>query len=393
MDCEKFDSLIIDELYEELDELTSAAMKRHAAGCESCAAKLGGLRATRAVARLETPELPAGLEERILASSRDAQVVVPIARGRFSRAVSLAGTWAMRPQTAMAALFLLMIGSSAVLLRSRQPRESAALTVTQEGAPSPQSAAAEEREFDDKGAAAAHGATPTGAVALATNERAKKSASDEPEAPPPAAFANRNEGKRERGDLQEPQAQRGLGGAAGGGAPLPAAAPTAAAGPAAESRDDGDGYAAGLAAYRAQRYAEATRRLDEAAARGNATAALWAARSVRDSSGCGAALARFDAAAARGGPAGHDATFEGARCHEAVGDVDGARARYRSLLGVPAYAARAQAALDSGTELASRRAAPAKAAAAPPSGGAREPSKNAAPKPAAPPAVDRASSF
>jgi hypothetical protein len=51
------------------------------------------------------------------------------------------------------------------------------------------------------------------------------------------------------------------------------------------------------------------------------------------------------------------------------------------------------AALDSPTELASRKAA-ARAATTPPAGGAREPSKNAAPKPAAPPpAVDRASSF
>ena len=388
MDCDKFDSLIIDELYGELDELTSAAMKRHAEGCASCAEKLSGLRAARSIAVLEAPELPAGLEERILASSRDAQVVVPITRGRLSRAISLAGTWAMRPQTAMAALFLLMIGSSAVLLRSRQPRESAALTVTQEGSPSPPSAAAEERELDDKGAAAAHGATPAAPVAVAQADRAKKSAGDEPESPGPLALANRSEGKRERGE----PLQAGLGGAAAGGPPPPAAAPAATASPASEARDDSDAYAAGLAAYRAKRYAEATRRLDEAAASGNAPAALWAARSVRDASGCGAALARFDAVAARGGSIGNDATFEAARCHEAVGDVEGARSRYRSLLGVPAYAARAQAALDSPTELASRKAAAARPTTTP-TGGAREPAKNAAPKPAAPPAVDRASSF
>jgi len=236
MDCEKFDSLIIDELYEELDELTSAAMKRHAEGCASCAENLSGLRATRAVAALEAPALPEGLEERILASSRDAQVVVPIARGRLSRAVSLAGTWAMRPQTAMAALFLLMIGSSAVLLRSRQPRESAALTVTQEGSPSPQSAATEERDFDDKGAAAAHGASPAAPVAVAQGDRAKKGAADEPESPTPLALANRNEGKRERGDPQ----QLGLGGATAGGPSLPAAAPAAReeTAPADEGRDE-----------------------------------------------------------------------------------------------------------------------------------------------------------
>lgn len=390
MDCEKFDSLLIDELYDELDELTSAAMKRHASECASCAEKLGGLRATRTLASLQEPSFPAGLEERILASSRDMQVVVPIARGRLSRAVSLAGTWAMRPQTAMAALFLLMIGSSAVLLRSRQPRESAGLTVTQEGSPSPQATAAEDREFDDKGAAAAHGATPA-AVVAAQGDRATKSASADEPAPPASLGLARAEAKRERTDPQ----QGALGGAAAGPGLAPAAAP-ASPSMAAESRDavEGDAFSVGMAAYRARRYAEATQRLDEAAAQGNAQAGLWAARSVRDGSGCGAALSRFDAVAARGGPIGNDATFDAARCHEAVGDHEGARARYRSLLGVPAYAARAQAALDSPTELASRKStAPPAAAAA--TGGSREvPSKAAAPKPtpAKPPGTN-ASSF
>ncbi|HEX7667130.1 MAG TPA: zf-HC2 domain-containing protein, partial [Polyangiaceae bacterium] len=42
MDCEKFESLIIDELYGELDELTSAASKRHLAGCVRCSSLIGG---------------------------------------------------------------------------------------------------------------------------------------------------------------------------------------------------------------------------------------------------------------------------------------------------------------------------------------------------------------
>src|SRR4051794_4211657 len=108
MDCEKFESALMDELYGELDELTSAAMKRHVAGCARCAAILGGLRATRRVASLPVIDPPDGLETRILAATARVQPVVPLGL-RLARAVSLAGSWAMRPQTAMAAVFLVMI--------------------------------------------------------------------------------------------------------------------------------------------------------------------------------------------------------------------------------------------------------------------------------------------
>ena len=37
MDCEKFDQHVIDALYDELDELTHAALKRHVEGCSRCA--------------------------------------------------------------------------------------------------------------------------------------------------------------------------------------------------------------------------------------------------------------------------------------------------------------------------------------------------------------------
>src|ERR1700738_5245782 len=120
MDCEKFETTMIDELYDELDELTSAAAKRHVAGCARCAGLLGGLRATRRVVvqSLVTVEPPIDLEERILAAARDAQKVVPINR-RVSRMVSLAGNSAMKPQTAMAAVFLLMMGSAGFFVRKK----------------------------------------------------------------------------------------------------------------------------------------------------------------------------------------------------------------------------------------------------------------------------------
>ncbi len=138
MDCEKFESAMMDELYGELDELTSAAVKRHIAGCARCAALLGGLRATRRVAVVPAVEPTSALEERIVAAAQEAQRVAPMKR-RAARAVSLAGMWAMRPQTAMAALFLVMIGTSVLLLRGRSSRApaSAEMTVTEEGTPAP----------------------------------------------------------------------------------------------------------------------------------------------------------------------------------------------------------------------------------------------------------------
>src|SRR5437868_15518116 len=116
-DCEKFEPLLLDELYEELDELTSAALKRHVSGCARCKSSLDSMRATRRMLTSEALPMvavPEGLEDRIFAAAKEAQKVVPI-RSRFSRVLSAAGSWAMRPQTAMAAVFLLMIGSSAFL--------------------------------------------------------------------------------------------------------------------------------------------------------------------------------------------------------------------------------------------------------------------------------------
>src|ERR1700722_19809965 len=139
MDCEKFESVLMDELYGELDELTSAAAKRHVSGCARCSALLGGLRATRRVAALPRIDPPADLEQRILAVAAAATPRVVPLRGRLARAVSLAGSWAMRPQTAMAAVFLVMIGTSVLLLRGKSSRApaSAEMTVTEEGTPAP----------------------------------------------------------------------------------------------------------------------------------------------------------------------------------------------------------------------------------------------------------------
>ena len=367
MDCEKFENNLIDELYGELDELTSAAMKRHAAGCSRCAGMLGGLRATRKVAVLPMEEPSPELEDRILAAAREAQKVVPFP-ARLSRFVSRAGAWAMRPQTAMAAVFLLAIGSSFVLMQSRNssPR-SASLSVRDEGSPEPM-AAASAAPFDPRAAAAAHGTeeqkrgvghttTPldlplASALAMDDNQQgAAKGAKDQSDL------------SATRGDLDGLMDKGGYASNAGpmGGAPITAAPPPAATATAAFGAGGGSGatqdqraypsggtsFDAAMASYRAGRYDEATRLFDAMGA-ADSNAALWAARSVREGSGCAAAIGRFDQVSQRAGTSavGNDATFDAGHCYRVLGNVEAARGRLSRLLGVQAYAARAQEELD-----------------------------------------------
>jgi hypothetical protein len=104
-------------------------------------------------------------------------------------------------------------------------------------------------------------------------------------------------------------------------------------------------------AYKAKSYDEATRTFDVVASGGDANAALWAARSVRESAGCASAVARFDQVAARsyGTQSGYDATLEAGRCYKSMGSFEAARSRFGRLLTVPSHVTRAQAELDAMT--------------------------------------------
>lgn len=388
MDCEKFEPLLIDELYGELDELTSAAVKRHVAGCTHCSAIFQGMSNTRRAVDMPDVPLPAGLEDRIFAATREAQKVSPL-RGRASRALSVAGNWAMRPQTAMAAVFLLMIGSSAFLLRSkREAAQSAAVSVTVAGEPAAPNAAADHDSLDDKAAAAAHGATAPVATTMAAA------------APSPALGQGAGPLDSAPGGNRASNAEGALGSAfAGAGEiakdeassekkralepPMAAEARVAAQSATPRTDDAQDSFSAGMAAYRARNYPEATTQFDQAAQSGDANAALWAARTVRDGSGCAAGLARFEAVAtkAAGSWVGNEALLEAAHCQTSLGQTDAARGKLTRLLGVPSHEARARA------ELAELEAIAARGAGA--GGGAGKASRAAAPaaKPASPAAT------
>lgn len=408
MDCEKFDPLLLDELYEELDEVTSAAVKRHVSGCARCASTLNGMRSTRRAAALPMLEMPAGFEDRILSSVKEAQKVVPI-QSRASRALSWAGSWAMRPQTAMAAVFLLMIGTSAFVIRSRHGgpggsgEQAAAVSVTEMGEPAGQAPPPDEHDsLDNKAAAAAHGANiptpttlpPAASTALALNADPLSAGpmdgitagkgrgkSDDSKAFASALEDDRS-GKDKDGELRKEESQRGnvekkavaqraaprpadLGGignaAAPAGAPYQDYAPgsqAVAAPPATKAREPQDGFSAGMAAYRSRNFGEATRQFDTAALSGDQNAALWAAKSVKDGNGgCGVAIGRFETIASKsaGTWLGNEATLESARCQITTGQLEPARDKLTKLVNVPSHAPAAQQALNELNQVASRR--------------------------------------
>jgi hypothetical protein len=108
------------------------------------------------------------------------------------------------------------------------------------------------------------------------------------------------------------------------------------------------GFGAARAAYTQRNFTDATRQFDALAANGDNNAALWAARSVRDGSGCSAATTRYDTVAGRqaGTANGNDALLEGGQCYRQLGQIETARARLVRLLTVASHAARAQRELD-----------------------------------------------
>lgn len=416
MDCEKFEPLLLDELYGELDELTSAALKRHVSGCARCSAALNGMRGTRRMVAFPIVDLPEGLEDKIFAATREAQKVVPI-RSRASRALSWAGSWAMRPQTAMAAVFLLMIGSSAFLLRTKRDgaRESE-VSVTVRGEPASAVAAADHDSLDDKAAAAAHGAAIPPTMATASPAASAVTLADPMPSPMAgpldkatggaargkddsslgALAANapaKEEAKDSEGDMpsalkKSARALEPTNAAAPAGAPPAAVAdsmqqrvaptPAATTGSAVQ-----DGYSAGMAAYRARNYAEAIRQFDSAAQTGDMNSALWAARSVNDSQGCANALPRFEAVAqkAAGSYPGSEALMEAGRCQVNLGQLDGAREKFTRLTSVASHEARARQALANLDQVAARREAERSKGGTTGGGGMASP-KAAAPAPA-----------
>jgi hypothetical protein len=326
MTCERFDAVVLDELYGELAPADSAVIREHAAECERCGALLRGLRATRTVAAVPLEEPPAGLATRVVDAIASQRSVVgrrartgPTRRGRLPAGAVLA----------LAAGFVLFVGWAGLWLHRGQP--PFATTISRE--PVPMAAVA-----------ATPSAVPEPVELAAAEPRSEPSAGPhEPETPQPQRRAVANPAR-----VGSPKAatELALADRTFAAAPPPAAAPAAAAG-----AGVGEIKAPAARAARSSGPPEATAGAEQAPppARGSDSSTdLRAARQTRDAEGCAAALPLFDRIAhgAAGTPNGFAAVFDSAICHEAIGDYPGARARLEVLSRVDAYRARARDELD-----------------------------------------------
>jgi hypothetical protein len=384
MDCKTFDDAMLDELYGELDGAASALFQSHVASCDACASKWRRMKATRQLARDAVASggaalaLPDGLEERLLAAAKSSSSrsnVVPF-RGRVDRAISAAGRWAMRPQAAMAAVFLVMMGSSVVLLSSRTKSSPEAAAPAPAGLTlAEEQGVAADKAFDPKPPAApvAQSATPTAEPETYAKRDSLETAAQErtamgrakgvapPAARPPAAakmkalddeFAPESAKAEGFAAAPPPPTNAGTGplAGAGSGSENKKAAPASPSKPGSGQTQDqaaASPFDTAMSSYRAGRFDDATSQFDEVARGGNNTAALMAARSVRNGHGCKAALTRYDRLTGIPGTIGADATLEEAQCYRSIGNTKAAEELLTSLRKVPSHEARAQAELDS----------------------------------------------
>ncbi|MEO8178360.1 MAG: hypothetical protein ABI895_05960 [Deltaproteobacteria bacterium] len=314
MDSDKFDRIVLDLLYGELDELTTAAAKRHMDQSARARDIYAHFRATRQLGVLPAHVPPPEFEQALL--EREARILAELpVRHRLGRLVSMLAGYAMRPQLIMAALLLLMIGSSLVFVRAR-PGLHSAVQVTERGAP--------EGDVD-----LVLPLTPAPPKA----ELPAPLPSFEPSLTPPS----------------DPASAKPTEPAVPSSAPAATGANPHSAGEGAPS-DGQDPFEQALQIYRARGYIEAQRlfeRLSKSGSKHAPNAALYAALCTRNIRGCAAALGPFERVRVRfpGSAAAHEAIWRAAKCQEQLGDADSARHGYESLLRVATHARRAEQAL------------------------------------------------
>ena len=366
MDCEKFDRIVLDLLYGELDELTEAAARRHIEHCSRCKGVSSGLRATREVGALALVDPPDSLELGILEAERRMNAKLPLGK-KLGRGVSILAVYAMRPQLAMAALLLLMIGSSLFFLRAR-PGARDSVSIVERGAPELEAERVDEivpaPERVEAPAAAASGMPKLANAKSETGSTRERDGDKPSEASGAVAEATKDSEQK---------------GAANDAEPLPGTEPAA------------DSMDAATAAFQGGRYVEAQRRFEEIATRGGSeapAAALQAVEALRRQRGCPAAAPRYEEVHSRyrDTPSGNEAAWQAGDCYRALGELSRARQSLEALLEVAEYRSRAEAALQELTAREEQVATARKAkAASPPAAAAPAPAET---KPAAKPRVD-----
>lgn len=294
MDQEKFDQHLMDYLFDELDEVTAAAMKRKIESDAACRDLEAGLRATIEVAQLPVEDPDDDLEERILVAASLAEKGEPLRR-KILRSLAWAGSHAMRPQLAMAAILMLVLGSSVLLLRAR-PGSVAVMPIK-----------------DDAPPALGQGVPDSEEIPPEPEAEPEAVASAAPQAQPDAR--ERDEGK------------------------------------AVAMAELDSVYERALSNRRAGNWADAQRDFAQVAGSKSPkapSAAFYEADATRAQSGCSAAAPKFEAImnGFAGSAVGEDAAFALADCLNLMGEHERARAVLQSLLGSKTYKDRAAAALN-----------------------------------------------
>lgn len=323
MDSEKFDKVVLDLLYDELDELTRASAIRHLEQSGRAKALYSELRATREVGALPLVDPPADLERRILNAEAKARAGRPLGQ-RFGTLVSIVASYAMRPQLGMAALLMLMVGSSLLFLRVK-PGEPSSVLVTERGVPE------SERESVTVVPTPSVAAAPAETPSPAPHAARSRAAADAPHAEPAPEKMARTETRGAAAPAARTPSHALDESAAGAGVPMAAAA------------------------------AEPSR-VNEAAD----VAMAQKKAADRAPSGCTEALPQYEEIRANppSASAGHAATWAAAECYRELGSYERARSAYQSLLGVSEYADSAKRALaDLPAPVATKRAAKSPAAA------------------------------
>lgn len=295
MDSDKFDQQLMGYLFDELDEVDRAAVKRRLE-TDGVARELATrLRTTLDRAQLQLEEPSPELEARILEAARLAERGEPVYR-KLLRFLAWAGSHAMRPQFAMGALLVVVLGSSMLLLRAKP----GAMRTAQEGRPATQMTAVN-----------------PASTQLERGNPLPPSLEGEPAAAP-AMAADGSKGSREG-------ASTGV------------------------EEDDG-AFARGMKKLTAGQAADA--QLDFTAAsraggKNGPKAALYAARAARAAGGCKEAIPYFRKLRERYGESGYgaDAMFEEAQCRHELDERAQAQELLTQLQSHPEYRTRATAEL------------------------------------------------
>jgi TolA-binding protein len=317
MNSDKFDRIVLDLLYGELDELTTAAAKRHMDQSARAREIFAHFKATRQLSVLPTHAPPADFESALMDRERRALAELPL-HHRIGRIVSMLAGYAMRPQLIMGALLMLMIGSSLMFLRAR-PGQHSSVQVTERGAP--------EADIDLVLPVSPTRVDGPGALTSGVFRALPSVDAERPPQPVEPASAP---------------------------SPAPRAPDVARAGAGVQLAEGGpeglDPFDQALELYRAGKYDEAQRRFERISRSGSgraAQAALYSAQAARNASGCSSAVSRFERVRIEfpGSAPAYEAAWRSAKCQQQLGDVDAARQSYESLLQVSSHAGRARAAL------------------------------------------------